>query len=513
MIVMGLLGAPRQTFVGRSAEMEIIDRALLDHRLLTIVGPGGVGKTTLAIEAALALGARFAQGVRSVELAGLGDPSLVESSVLGALQDLDYWGVESLAAVGVHDPDVLVLLDNCEHLGDSAGLAAAELLASASRLRIIATSRSPLGSPSEVVLPLDPLSNEEAVCVFLDRARHHDLRFQPDDAGTTAIERICRRLEGLPLAVELAAVHVRTLDLYELERRLDDQLRFLRRPGGRVHDRHTTLEATLRWGFDLLGPEQQRFLPRLAVFPGSFSAAAVERVCTDETLPADSVYPLLLELVESSFVTTFDHGAHRRFRLLEPIRQFATGLLREVDDLPALDPDVVLRQDGRHWVVGSVAHPSRIEATKGLAYLARLVRSPHIEISALELVGAAVSSADLGPMLDRDAKRAYRQRLEALDDEIERARRRGDVGQEERLDAERDQIVRELAAATGLGGRPRAAGSSEAERARTSVTKAIRGAIARIAAEEPMLGDHLRRSVRTGTSCVYTPDENLHWHL
>lgn len=494
-------------FIGRAAEVGLLETALAASRLVTIVGPAGVGKTRLAKEVAQLLGPVHPDGVRSVELAPLSDPALVESAVRSAVFGSSGTG----GASDRPDPAVLVVLDNCEHLLAAVTAVVDSVLASTERLRVVTTSRHPLGSPHETVLPLDPLGLADATQLFVDQAKRHDLRFEAAGEDFAAIERMCTKLDGLPLSVELAAAHVRALGLDELERRLDDQLLLLRHPAPGTAPR-STLEEALRWGYGLLPVEQQDLLRRLAVFAGSFSVAAAETVCSGPSLPKEGVYPLLVGLVDASFVATYDQGRHRRFRLLEPIRQF--GLRLGVEGRRADEPrEAILRRQGRFWLVGSPSDPKRIESTKGLVYLARLVSSPYEEVTALDLVGGGVASGDLGPMLDAQAATAYRRRLAELDDDREHARRRGDAAAEDRAEAEREAIVRELAAATGILGRPRRAASSEVERARMSATKAVRAAIARIAAEDSATGAHLERSVRTGVSCVYAPVEECSWHL
>lgn len=485
--------------MGRTVERALLEDVVVRHRLVTVTGPGGAGKTRLALAAVAPLAP-----LSVVELADARDADDLRSFV---------------AAVATHQPsadeaklfDLLpqsltLVLDNCEHLVTSAAGFVRSLLGARPDVRVLATSREPLGIAGERVLRLGPLDLDAAVELFRDRAALVAESAIPEEQ----VRQVCARLDCLPLAVELAAAHTRVLDISEIDARLSDQLAFLRSAWRDVEPRQATIEATIKWSYDLLPPESQLLFRRLAVFGGSFTVEAVEAVCGGEPLGASSSYETLTALVDASLVHRLSGSAPARYRLLEPIRQYAVQLLHRVADDVA-PRRATFRREGSRWVVG-LSEPMRLPDAKGMGYIGRLLRKPWTDISATELAGAEVVDQADPEVLDERARRAYRRRLEDLDAELEAARRREDVAREAAVEDEREQLLRELSRAVGLGGRVRTTGSTT-ERARTSVTKAIRGSIERLGAADGELGRHLAQSIKTGVYCRYEPQEPWAWDL
>ncbi|MFF0018229.1 BTAD domain-containing putative transcriptional regulator [Streptomyces sp. NPDC005374] len=297
-------------FVGRESELVLIARSLSEARLVTLTGHGGAGKTRLVIEAT-----RAHADVCFVELAPLTDGTQIPYAVLTALGVRDGFrtpatdGTDRLLAA-LEDREPLLVLDNCEHLVEEAALLTARLLASCPGVRVLATSREFLGITGEVVVPVPPLPPEPAVRLFLDRAR----AVRPGFEDHTRVADICAALDGLPLAIELAAARLRTLTPDELADRLDDRFRLLSRGDRSKAPRHRTLRAVVEWSWDLLDDDERELATRLTVFPGEAGLDAVEAVCATPR-PED----LLASLVEKSFLEVTEG----RYRMLETIRAFA----------------------------------------------------------------------------------------------------------------------------------------------------------------------------------------------
>lgn len=307
-------------FVGREPELARIAAGLADSRLLTLTGPGGAGKTRLAIEAA-----QHRPDACFVELAPLTDGSRIPYAVLAALGVRE--GLRSPAAdttdrllAALEERELLLVLDNCEHLVEEAARVTALLLAACPGVRVLATSRESLGITGEVLVPVPPLPPEPAVRLFLDRAR----AVRPGFDGHTRVADICAALDGLPLAIELAAARLRTLTPDELADRLHDRFRLLSRGDRSKAPRHRTLRAVVEWSWGLLDEEERELARRLTVFSGGATLAAVEAVCG---LP----YPedVLASLVEKSFLEV----SEGRYRMLETIRAFAAESLAGPEDL------------------------------------------------------------------------------------------------------------------------------------------------------------------------------------
>ncbi|MEU5990626.1 BTAD domain-containing putative transcriptional regulator [Spirillospora sp. NPDC047418] len=306
----GNLRVPPTSFVGRESECAWVARALWDGRLVTLVGPGGAGKTRLATKVGDDLAGRFPGGVWLVELAAVHDPADVPGAVAGVLglRDGTHRLVEALSA-----DETLIVLDNCEHVVDAAARLADELLGACPSLRVLATSRERLGVGGEALCPVPPLEARSSAELFAERAAVVRPGFAADEQ---AVEEICRRLDGLPLAIELAAARLRSMSLEQLAARLDDRFRLLTGGSRTALPRHRTLRAVVAWSWDLLDEPERRFAERLSVFSGTITPESAAKV----TGARDSL-ELLDSLVDRSLLQGVD-GPEPRFRMLETIREY-----------------------------------------------------------------------------------------------------------------------------------------------------------------------------------------------
>jgi predicted ATPase/DNA-binding SARP family transcriptional activator/tetratricopeptide (TPR) repeat protein len=355
------------SFVGRDLELGELAKLVEQYRLVTVTGPGGAGKTSVAVELARRLVGGFADGVWLVELAALRDPALVGeavAAVVGLGAEPSEPGARPLApaerlAALVADKAMLLVLDNCEHLVAACAELAGRLLQAGPRLRVLATSREVLGVPGEAIWPIPPLgvpmpapaglartdpapdavpealARYDAVRLFAERAAAADPGFTLDAASAGVVAELCRRLDGLPPAIELAAARVRFLPPAELAARLDDRFRLLAGGGRTLDPRQQTLRATIDWSWELLEDPDRRLLRRLSVFSGGWTVAAAEAVCAGEGLDRTEVLEGLFRLVDRSLVVAAG-GEPARFGLLESLRAYGAGRLAEAGEAEAV---------------------------------------------------------------------------------------------------------------------------------------------------------------------------------
>jgi non-specific serine/threonine protein kinase len=340
----GNLPAEVTRFIGRRRELAQIRDALERYRLVTLRGVGGVGKTRLAVRMATDLRRSFADGVWLAELSSLRNAELLPRTVAAALGLPDQASGDPVDLLADHlaDRHALLVLDTCEHLVDACAKLAERLLRAAPRLRILATSREPLdvlGEQSLLISPLDvpapgaPAAGSDAVALFVDRAEAMIPGFGLTEANQRPVAEVCRGLDGIPLALELAAVRLRTMSIEQIAARLGDRFRLLGTARTSL-DRHQTLSAAVGWSHDLCTPAEQRLWARLSVFPGGFDLEAAEQVCAGDTLPAGGLFGTLGRLVEKSVVLCEQDG--RRYRMLDTIREYGAeqlAALGEQDEL------------------------------------------------------------------------------------------------------------------------------------------------------------------------------------
>jgi predicted ATPase/DNA-binding XRE family transcriptional regulator len=334
------LPAPVTSFLDREQALPWLDKLLGEARLVTLTGPGGAGKTRLALEASARAVGRFPDGVWLADLAAVTDPRLVAIQVMDALGVRQAGDVPVLEALRfrLRSADLLLVLDNCEHVLDGCVQLAHELLGCSPGLRVLATSREPLGMPGEVSylvqpleLPSDPSDAEAtatapAVRLFLERGSAARGGGDDEVVPAAAAERICRKLDGLPLAIELAAARLGTLSAAEIEAHLTDRFRFLayRRPA--AHPRHQALQAAMDWSYELLSAEERRVLGELSVFAGTFGRPQAAAVCGGDEVAALEVVD---RLAVKSLVAAEPAEEGTRYRLLETVRQYAAERLAQ----------------------------------------------------------------------------------------------------------------------------------------------------------------------------------------
>src|SRR5882672_10052991 len=320
-------------------------------RLLSLVGPGGVGKTRLAVRIATDLGRGFPGGAWMVELAELQDPALVGNAVMAALDLRDQAATEPLALLRsyLRDKELLLILDNCEHLLEAAAQFVSEVISAAPGVRVIATSREPLSVAGEHVLPVPPLElpapyteplerlrQNEAVTLFIERAAAASGRFELTASNQAAVVGLCRRLDGLPLAIELAAVRTRALGPEQILGRLSDRFGLLTGGSRAALPRHQTLRTTVEWSYDLLTQVERTLLTRLCVFAGRFTLEDVEPVCCSGDVPAARALDLLSSLIDKSLVIKEDSAGAACYRLHETMREYARLRLHEAGEEDAV---------------------------------------------------------------------------------------------------------------------------------------------------------------------------------
>jgi predicted ATPase/class 3 adenylate cyclase/DNA-binding CsgD family transcriptional regulator len=320
------------SFVGRGAQISEVRQLLADNRLVTLTGAGGVGKTRLAVQVAAQAGGEFGDGVWYVDLAPIAHPGLVSVTVARALGLPDQPGRSTMDTLlrFVRDRQILVVLDNCEHLLDACAELVVALLGGAPRLTVLATSREPIGVTGEATWRVPSLSlANEANELFADRARLAQTDFSITDDNAAAVAEICRRLDGMPLAIELAAARVRALSLSEIVEGLHDRFRLLTGGSRTAVRRQQTLRASVEWSHELLTATERILFRRLAVFLGGFDLDAARAVAGDVDVERYQVLDQLTLLVDKSLVVAENTSGPTRYRLLETVRQYALEKLGE----------------------------------------------------------------------------------------------------------------------------------------------------------------------------------------
>jgi predicted ATPase len=341
------LPAPLTTFVGRERLLGEVAHATGSHRLITLTGPGGSGKTRLGIEVARSVMDAFDGEVTWVELAPVTDAALVAQTVAAALGIRQQQGRGAAEAVSEYlaARRMLIVLDNCEHVVEAVAELVTSILLDAPGVHLLATSRERIAVTGERVWPvpslelpsrrareLDALLTSESVRLFLDRAAAVMPAFTIDRPTAAAIADICVRVDGIPLAIELAAARMNVLAPRQIADRLADSMSLLTTGARTLPRRQRTLRAAIDWSYRLLGEEERMLFRRLSVFAGSFTLDAAEAVCSDARLPESEVLDLLASLVDKSLVTVAERDGEARYRMLDTVDQYATELLEEEGD-------------------------------------------------------------------------------------------------------------------------------------------------------------------------------------
>jgi predicted ATPase/DNA-binding CsgD family transcriptional regulator len=357
------------SFVGRARELAEVRRLLAAARVVTVAGPGGIGKSRLAVRAAHRLGRYFPHGVWLADLAELDGPDLVPYALALSMSvyDRPEDSIQDALLAHLRERRLLMVLDNCEHLLDACRELVTSLVSGCAGLRVLCTSRERLGVPGETTvvlpalelppageqLPVIALAEIESLRLLVDRAVAVAPDFALTDENCEAVSDICRRLDGLPLAIELAAVRLASMTAGDLLGRLDDRFRLLGadRRGG--PGRTQALRATVEWSYELLSIEERILWRRLSVFAGGFGLEAAEAVCSGAGLPREQVVGLIGRLVDRSILTMAQGGRHGRYRMLETVRLYGTEGLREAGE------DRELRQRHAAWYAQLISRRDR----------------------------------------------------------------------------------------------------------------------------------------------------------
>ncbi|WP_433179665.1 ATP-binding protein [Actinoallomurus sp. CA-150999] len=352
------------SFVGRRKEVAQVRRMLGDARLVTLVGTGGVGKTRLALRVAGEVRRAFPDGVWLVELAALESPKLLAETVVDALgiHDRSARSAVEVLLGFLHDKRALVVLDNCEHLLRECAVIADAVLRAAPEVRIVATSRQPLVIDGERCLPVLPLPlpgdhdsaealmRSDAVRLFAERAAAARPGFAVTAGDGEAVARICQRLDGIPLGIELAAVRLRSFSLKQLVDRLDDRFRLPAGGPQMALARHRTLRALIDWSYELCSAQERLLWARVSVFAGGLDLEAAEAVCVGEGIDRHDIFDLLAGLVDKSVLICEEHAGRARYRMLETIRQYGRDRLVESGE------EQRLRYRHRDWFLRLAEH-------------------------------------------------------------------------------------------------------------------------------------------------------------
>ncbi|GAB3569341.1 LuxR family transcriptional regulator [Amycolatopsis endophytica] len=427
---MGNLPSQTSSFIGRHRELGEVRRAMEAGRLLTLTGPGGVGKTRLAIQAAARARRAFPHGVWLVDLAALQEPAQLADTVATALGVKDQSARPAVEQIIDHlrDRRLLMVLDNCEHVTVACAALVDRVLRHAPGLRVLATSRQPLGITGERVLTIEPLAvpgavdvpptavlaKYEGVALLVDRASAVRPGFVLDEENRETVARLCTRLDGLPLAIELAATRLRSLSAAQVADRLDDRFALLTRGNPAAVSRQQTLRALIGWSYDLCSEAERLLWARLSVFPAEFDLDAVEGICADDMPAHGPVVDLVDGLVAKSVVTARHEFPRARYRLLETIRQYGR------ERLAAAGTEAELRRRHRDYYLaaaerlceswcgpGQAANLTelRVEMDNLTAALDWSLTEPGGDVAALRLVSALRYHWTVGGFLSTGRRR------------------------------------------------------------------------------------------------------------
>jgi predicted ATPase/DNA-binding SARP family transcriptional activator len=387
------LRAALTSFVGRDEELSKVAKALEDNRLVTLLGPGGAGKTRLAAEVGNRVSELLPDGRWLVELAPVTDVAEVPQAVLAALGVRESNVMDRRREISPNGPDALgrvvrtlagkralLILDNAEHLIDAVARLADHVLARCPQLRVLATSREPLGITGETLYVLPPLATPPpgtgcaeameyaAVRLFADRGNAALAGFAVDESNAAAVVQVCQRLDGLPLALELAAARLRALSVEQIAARLDDRFRLLTGGSRTALPRHRTLAAVVDWSWDLLADAERVVLRRLSVFPPGATLAAAEHTCAGDDVPPESILDLLAALVDKSLVEPArGRDGEQRYRLLETIRAYGAERLAQ-----AGEADDIRARHAAYFLAMSQVAEEHLRGHEQLDWLARL---------------------------------------------------------------------------------------------------------------------------------------------
>lgn len=364
----GNLPTETTSFVGRDAELAQVCDALERHRLVTLTGVGGVGKSRLALRAAEMLRASFPDGAWLVELSPVQDPALLAMTIAAALRLPDQTTRSTAETIGewLADRRLMLVLDTCEHLAEECGRLVDQLLAAAPEVRILLTTRQPVGSPDEYLIEVRPMSvpaagqapalhDRDALRLFEQRAAAALDGFSLRRGDQQAAVELCRRLEGIPLAIELAAAQVRLWEVWQLANLVEHRFEVLAVEGGTEQPRHRALRTTIGWSHELCAPLERLLWARLSVFSGDFDREAAQAVCSGGPLEAELIGGLLEDLVHKSVVGREVREGRVRYRMLDAVREYGAEWLHELDEVESLrirHRDWYLRlaeQDEQRW--------------------------------------------------------------------------------------------------------------------------------------------------------------------
>jgi predicted ATPase/DNA-binding XRE family transcriptional regulator len=428
------LPAPVDSFVGRQAELTEVRAAIRAHRLVTLTGPGGSGKTRLALEAAATQVQTFADGAWLVTLASVSDGSRLFEAVAQVLRVADT-ADEAIADTverWLRDRELLLILDNCEHVVTAVAALCERILQSCARIRVLATSREFLDVRGEHAIQTPPLTVpddlalaalSDAVQLFIARAEAAAPSFRSDKADLVMVSRVCRRLDGLPLAIELAAARLRALSLSQLSDRLDDKFWQVTRGARTELARPRTLEAVVSWSYNLLGEDEQRVFERMAVFPGHFTLEMAEAVVSGPPVSEPDVVEIVASLVSKSLVTTVNAADGLRYQLLEMLRQYGRERLAELGEADKFQERLLA------WALSGVEHLEAVVRTPAMDDALRIAANDAVTYrAAMQWAaangqqGAALRIASMVPFSHHRANR----RAEILD-ALDRAEQAGQL--------------------------------------------------------------------------------------